>query len=99
MLGNRRFESISLHQRVMCEPHSSIRAPNISSLTGRAGRDGGIGRNTAESWEFVAELACLESRQPPRPGKFRRGVIPAQFRQGVVAPTDWADAEALGIAL
>jgi hypothetical protein len=29
LLGNRRFESISLHRRVMCEPDSSIRAPNI----------------------------------------------------------------------
>jgi hypothetical protein len=37
---DRGFESPSLHLRVMREPDFSIRAPNISSLTGRAGRDG-----------------------------------------------------------
>jgi hypothetical protein len=28
-----------------------------------------IGDNTAESREFIADLARLESRQPPRPGR------------------------------
>ena len=46
--------------------------------------------------EFVAELDALKAR-PARLGQARvEPDIAAQFRQIVVAPADWADAEADG---